>query len=81
MELGKKGNSLGIFFQVLVGLTLIFCLQSAFAAVDDATSLRDGEALDLTTFDNLATGFPLDGNHSIVDCESNKRQFFRFVGF
>ena len=69
-ELKTKGKLLGFITQAGICLFLLLCLQIASAAVDDATSLRDNEALDLSTFDHLATGFALDGNHALVDCEA-----------
>jgi len=69
-EFGTNKKLLEYFIQVTVAITLLFSLQFASAAVEDATSLRDTESLDLSTFDHLATGFPLDGNHVMLDCES-----------
>jgi len=68
----KKGSGLlGSWIRVVVVITLLFLLSPfTFAAVDDTSSLIDEQALDLSTFDHLATGFPLTGNHAVVDCES-----------
>ncbi|WP_455199662.1 hypothetical protein, partial [Kaarinaea lacus] len=68
----KGGCLLGTWFRaVILFVTLLFSiLPASYAAVEDTSSLFDDEALDLSTFDHLATGFPLIGNHVAADCES-----------
>ena len=67
----KGGSLLETWIRVVIVFAFLLGIASqSFAAVDDTSSLFDDEALDLTTFDHLATGFPLDGNHYTADCES-----------
>lgn len=46
-------------------LLSVFIVQSASAA-----TLAGTDVPDISTFDHIETGFPLDGHHSNVDCES-----------
>lgn len=51
----------------LLSLTLVFLCSSFFpAAVANAATVVP----DVNTFDHLATGFPLSGEHAIIDCEA-----------
>jgi hypothetical protein len=65
-------HNLHIYKQALVvGILWVFSAlvisSHAFAAdpVDDISAVQD-----LSNFDHMETGFPLDGNHSLIDCES-----------
>ena len=70
-KIQQSGGVLGTFFRVVLTITLIFSLiPVAYAAVDNTSSLLDDSTLDISTFDHLATGFPLEGNHITTDCES-----------
>jgi hypothetical protein len=52
---------------LLSALTLVF-LCSSFVPTTDANAAT--VVPDVNTFDHLVTGFPLSGEHSLIDCEA-----------
>ena len=61
----KKGRLLTCLVSAVWLCVLTLSYSDALLAQDKADSVSD-----FTTFDHIATGFPLEGQHDRVDCES-----------